>query len=283
MLRGNWRLICVCLALASSPVFGQEQPEPNPSEQRSESGGETSRPPFPIVIIQPDDEAAHEQEREAKSDAHEAADLVAQQNAAAAAERSATATEWQIGPIWASVILSAAAAILSALALGTGIWTQRTVDRTTRAELRAYVALDKIDFRLDRATYTFVATLTFKNSGVTPAYEVLTACACKTEPFPASDRWATELPDIGNSRGPIPPSATRIVNIVGGPNSPVRLAEHEVRAIFETAHIGLWIYGRIDYIDAFHRPQWNTFRLYLDTLNGPHMLTYSDDGNDESF
>jgi hypothetical protein len=166
-----WSILGLCLALASGEVWGQEQDYPNPSSQAEPGYGESFRAPFPVVIVQSDDDASKEQEGETKSDAHEAADLLAQQQAALAAERAAIAAERQLDPIWWSVLLSGVAAIVSVGALVLGFSTQWTIIRTSRAELRAYVSVRDFTVTVGEDKCPEI-TVNFKNTGNTPAYNL---------------------------------------------------------------------------------------------------------------
>jgi hypothetical protein len=121
MLGRYWGIVCICLALASGPVFGQQSPNGVSSERPSveEQGSEQKQPePFgvPVVVVETSEQSQHADSRESKSDQHEAEDLDAQRKAADAGDRAAAAAEWQIKATVAQIVVAA---------LGTGLlfWT----------------------------------------------------------------------------------------------------------------------------------------------------------------
>jgi len=180
MLRGNWRLISLCLALASDPVFGQENASGVPSEapsveenqprQPNGGAGAPSYPPIRIVIEDTSEAASHAEERERSADEHEASDLSAQWTAAEGAQRAAASAERQEIPAWVQFTLAIMGTILAVIALVFSVLTARRAERTTRAQLRAYVAAESATIEWDKATPSMVVR--FSNTGQTPSQTV---------------------------------------------------------------------------------------------------------------
>jgi hypothetical protein len=168
MLSRYWGVVCVCLVLAG-PVNGQEASEQHQSNAAASSERQESRAPFPIVIVQPEDQAARDTSREQQADKHDAADLLAQQQAASAGAVAANAANEQVPPVWAGAILSGIAAVVSVIALLYSIQVAGRADKTSRAELRPYIALiPKHCFNFDTGRPFHVA-IEARNAGTTPA------------------------------------------------------------------------------------------------------------------
>ena len=254
MLARYWSLIGLCLALASGPVFGQEQAKPNPPTSTKSGGTESSLPPFPIVIVQTGDDAANQQKREQQADAHDAADLIAQQQAASAAIRSATATEGQLQPIWASVILSAIAAIISVGALILGFVTQRSINKTSRAELRAYVNVSEMDIEIvDRAPEV---TVRFQNTGQTPARNVRIHIGIT--PIEPTDDLMIEEDEPHSTRDLGAGQVTEMTVVWQG-------FADDLKARRLTGDEKSWFHGVVSYRDVFDDQQFTWFKSKLTT------------------
>jgi len=167
----HWSVVCICLALASSPVFGQSQAQPNPSGQADSSKAETSHAPFPVVIVEPSEDAARQESEQQKADTHDAADLLAQQEAASAAERSAIAAEGQLQPVWWQVYLGSAGALFGLIALIFSIYATISTVRTSRHGLRAYLQTE-IVIDAELLPEWVIMGVNIKNVGQTPAYHI---------------------------------------------------------------------------------------------------------------
>ena len=232
--------------------------------------------PFPVVIVETPEQAAHAQESEQNAADHEAADLAAQRKAADAADRAAATAERQEIPAWVQIWLAIVSTIIALIALGFSIWSGYRSDKTARAQLRAYVLLEGIDLAEDEDGVT-VFTANVRNSGQTPALELQYRLSVFT-PEPDGDAVIDKtLPyattDIG--AGAIHPLRLRWAAFAGENQTAVLIGKTDA-----------WFQGVVRYKDVFgiERFTWFKSRIHGEhhpTLVGKHILTLSptSDGN----
>jgi hypothetical protein len=173
------------------------------------------------------------------------------------------------------------AAIVQAIAL---LMTFRLTALATRRQLRAYVFPETFDL-YDGATINPpqpahagepMAVLVLKNSGQTPAYKVVSLAQFQIiEPIHENQLVIAPLIDkFSANLGP----GTSIRN---SPRLNRHLSPQEITDINSGAK-GLYLYGRIDYRDAFKKKRFTTFRMrYLGQYppTGPGILNFTEGGN----
>jgi len=193
-------------------------------------------------------------ERCYKSDNHDAADLCAQWRAAIAAEKAAhearRATTWSI-----------IATLLGALGTGFIVWTFAEQRATSRRELRAYlfaenVAIYPLKEQMPETENGKVgSTLIVKNSGQTPAIAVTHFCALKIHRQDDEASLDLDKPERSGSLI-IPPGGFIHAHRRMGE----KLTADDIQGI-RNGVLAIYVYGRIDYKDAFGHWRHTNYRL----------------------
>lgn len=208
---GGWLALVIAL-VCSSTAHSQDSPRvsekaPTVEEQghneTTQAKPHTSEFSIPVRLIENPSEADRAKEREARSDQHEADDLDAQQRAAAAGERSATASERQIIIAWWQLGL----AVVGSIALFYTLWLTREMaknaaeaNRISRESIvssqRAWLSIDRVRLRhptrISDDGAVIVIEVIIKNVGQTPATSVWTLF----EVIVPGDIYHSETPGI---------------------------------------------------------------------------------------
>jgi hypothetical protein len=215
---------------------------------------------LPIRIIQSEEEAAHERER----NAHE---LDAQVRSANAAERSAASAEWQEIPTLFQAIFAFIGTLGLIAALGLTYCANKSALRaaeaaesavavtqdTAKKQLRAYMLPSTVDFIDDHEDNLHIR-VTFKNTGQTPARNcrsmVYAAIASPTETnFRFPDNTSKRSGDAGAGQ-----------TISGNFREVEGNSFVEEGANIMAKKRVLYVYGSLNYEDIFQAPQSITFR-----------------------
>lgn len=174
---------------------------------------------------------------------------------------------------WAAVDQAAEANRLSSLNLrfalfslffsicGTGllVWTLMETRRTSRRELRAYIFPENVGaFQIkegDTVTDVVGSGLLLRNSGQTPAYKVRHWGEVKI--WDVADEDSLPLSrSFAGFENPVPPNGT----FHKGRNTGGPLSEEEIAAL-KSGIKAIYVYGRVEYIDAFAKPRFTTYRF----------------------
>ncbi|RUU44107.1 hypothetical protein EOD08_11200 [Mesorhizobium sp. M6A.T.Ca.TU.002.02.2.1] len=217
--------------------------------------GNASKSALPITIIESPDQANHATERETKADKHDAEDLDAQQKAADAAEVSATAAQRQVIPTYAQAILGALGMVLLFAAFLYTKWTYDHSVSSSERQLRAYVCLEGVHAPAGFEADEITAVAHVKNFGATPASEMSQWTLIKLREYPL----VGDLEPYDDSGHPnrviLPPGAiTLSMPTFRG------LEAWEITAI-KKEELALYVYGEINYIDAFGENRSTIFRM----------------------
>jgi len=251
-----WTALAALVILSQTPQSqGVAQPSPAPTTHaanRTDSNESritnASEEAVPIRIIEEPIPSQSEQEAEADRREHDAEDLKAQ-------ERAAAATENQISPAWAAAIFAFVGTLLI-------FFTFMETRRVSRAELRAYVCVESISVTPGTARGTpaefrkkIACHIVIKNSGQTPAYEVRHWAAIDF--LPPSEEEKLEVPPLERVHmSTMPP---------GGVNTSNRfllksLTPEDGKALKKN-EMALFIWGRVEYLDAFGRPRFTNYKV----------------------
>ena len=258
---GSWDSYPPTLRAAEAGQPPQSHPAATQEERREDQRGTTNAPL--IVKTLPADDA------ESKAD-EERADR----------EQHATAERWLV----AFAGLLAFFTVVLAIATGglfVATWNLvRDGRRHSERQLRAYI--NCIDAKVrDFDGPNASANITLRNSGQTPAYNVVTIITGKLAEYPL----ATPLefhPDAERKRNGVVGVGLNFY-IKPPIREPSLLPLH--RSLIEAGSAGFYVYGRCDYRDAFGRDLWTTFRV---VYNGsiwarePGDMTVCEGGNDAS-
>jgi hypothetical protein len=159
-----------------------------------------------------------------------------------------------------------------------GYLTIRKMRDTEERQLRAYVFADAGPLEKG-ANNVWRYVINYRNSGQTPAYEFTqyTQAGIFDEPAP-ENTFAIVLRQLGrNSKAPLPPnqrdtvSATNTFNVTPAEISDIRAGRK-----------AFYVWGEIQYRDAFKRRRTVRFRFVHDKHCGPTHLIYNELGNEES-
>jgi hypothetical protein len=258
MSRSYWLSIfaIVGLILWSEPprAQGVPAPSPTPKEQAEQPANKAAKNPegIPVIIIETLEQAKATEEREKASRDHEAKDLDAQIRAANAGERAATAGERQVEPAWLSAILSFIGTLLILCTLILTRKANEIAKDTAKRQLRAYLISN--GGQIERIPEGFLLTVTIKNSGQTPAFDVKHS----------SESFGGDYPDGGP---PEMPAVNDTHYTVIGANGDFVCAQRLFADDPEDAlknvmdgKLGFWIHGRIEYRDCFGDSHVTKFR-----------------------
>jgi len=270
MPRRNWGAViaivglvigAIALTASTKPPNAERVPNPGPSVKKHgsceacTSKKPTNDSPLPVRIIESPDDTARAQEREAKSDKHDAEDLKAQQDAANAAQRAAASAEREEVPAIVQIILASFGTVIALIALITSIWTTIRADRTSRAELRAYVSGEPNFIVAFDATNFSGGRFAIKNVGQTPALKVRSRATVEIFPEPLPPNYA--FPEITN---PFFPAGTVFPgsDFTGTVRATRLFTQNEIDAV-RAFQASPYIYGTIEYIDIFGTPHETRF------------------------
>lgn len=126
---------------------------------------------------------------------------------------------------------------------------------TTRRQLRAYLAVDPGYVVRQSKRQGLELQPIISNAGNTPAYEVRSRSQIAVLPIPLPKSTKLTLPPFHTSVSTLGPRQSRVVTSVS-----IRLNFAQLRAIAKGDAQRIYIYGRLEYYDAFQSPRW-LFRL----------------------
>lgn len=146
--------------------------------------------------------------------------------------------------------------------------TLKAQAESSERQLRAYVGMDNAHINVLDENPTVEIFVSFKNSGQTPAYNAKASVSTKVA-FPKHEPWAdTGVIEGAESTSFIGPGLTAF--------------RRQIRTEFSKAHLeairqgimNFFVWGRIDYIDAFKQDRWFIFHAINDRHPAPNTKTY---------
>lgn len=134
--------------------------------------------------------------------------------------------------------------------------------RHAELELRAHVMLELAQavFVKQGTLYPVHVDVKIKNFGRTPAYKVRLVWETKVYDWPVNSALTAE--GAGASIDMIAPGSERLQRA----DEIMRIDEFDAidgGSDKKPAEKALFLYGRIDYIDAFEQPRWTTFQIFM--------------------
>lgn len=257
-------VLALTLILASVPCFSQGGGEVKRSQNLQNNKNELKGDPrdllaiplpLPVQVVKSAAEEAKDDERDAKSDQHDAADLDAQ-------IRSADSSEMQVKIGMLSMVLSAVATLLllqslaetrksSKAAIQGAEAAAKSVDISERElfiSQRAYVF--PTDFKLmpvydsNGAVKEHFFELKWENSGNTPALDVIVGASISVIPKDASREPIFDDPDPQRYGAIMGPRTTTFMNNITIPLD-VSLKAYEEK-------VSIYVHARAEYKDVFH-------------------------------
>jgi hypothetical protein len=146
-------------------------------------------------------------------------------------------------------------------------------------EMRAYVAIDKIEIKDVKETFAPTVTFDIKNFGKTPAHDSTFISTIAIRHFPLGE---DTLPDI-----PLPHKSVAIIPSGGVTNSQHIFGLKLDRAILNdlgSNKTAIYVYGKISYKDVFRKNHTTRFRCFYNGLAGKlgetSDLNICDEGNE---
>jgi hypothetical protein len=126
-------------------------------------------------------------------------------------------------------------------------------------ELRAYIAAIPAGIQQINPNDRLIVQYAIQNGGATPAHDVEQVAVLRILPYPlpANTRFPV-LPQDRTSKFVIP----RGVNYGGAAIADYQFTQNQIVEIFQAPAQGgnrLYIFGQLDYVDAFRRPRWTRF------------------------
>ena len=153
--------------------------------------------------------------------------------------------------------------LLAIITVGLG-FIARSQYRTSRAQLRAYVGVETANYSVNLPKHE--ARVRIRNFGQTPAYKV--ACSIGIEIVaeftPATDGKKARIPGLATIYPQHSQTIRRKVDFVAPDGD---------------GPVGIFVFGRIEYTDAFGDSRWTNFRFNADPQTG-EMATSDEGGND---
>lgn len=186
-------------------------------------------------------------------------DLKAQQAMARYAEQLADLTFWQIVVAAIAVILLLCTLFFTYRATNAAVAAVKVTSDTTEHQLRAYIGV--IDGHIDWNEGRPIANLTIKNTGQTPAYGLtnwINGCSGGRNEFGKEDG------DDYFPRFDLLPGET--VKMAHDPKTPLDYGDFERLRLFR------YVWGRIEFTDAFNEPRWVTFRYRMGSRLEGHIF-----------
>ncbi|MEQ1769406.1 MAG: hypothetical protein ABL879_06155 [Devosia sp.] len=264
MSKRYWGIAGLCLALATNPVFGQQdaggvRSESSSIEERRSAQSENPKSlPFPVVVLETDDQAQHAADREANSDKHEADDLKAQQDAATAAGRAAASAERQEISTWTQVgfgfvgtLLLVYSLYVNTRATGAAVEAAKAAREALAAD-RAWVVIKGFTcgvvkdglWNCTPVKDSFGFNYIYENTGHSPAIGLTQQFEIYLIPW--DQKLMPHVPPV--DFGPI-------AGAVVGPGMPINsqmypLTDEEAEG-FRTRKLKVVLYGRVRYFDVF--------------------------------
>lgn len=157
----------------------------------------------------------------------------------------------------------------------------RGADKTSERQLRAYVCVQRSkirNFPPDEEITEFVqAHIIAKNTGQTPAYQVISWIGIGLDEFPPQQAPSDPIMDR-QARSVIGPGGELHLTVFLNQ----RLDPKHLAALSAGTH-ALRVIGKIDYLDAFGKARWTRFNLFYGGsygLNTGLALNHGPDGNE---
>lgn len=204
----------------------------------------------PSVQSAPNNQVSAEEEQRRRNQREEA-DVCAQKRMALAARDQAAFTYY-------ALLVLALTLALTAVAAYAALRTVHTMRDTAKRELRAYVNYDtgRISGTLGIEGETSLVRIQIKNFGQTPAYRLRARNAVARLPWPPEEE-SFILPDEPNSFGVLGPTHHfTMVRRLPDPAFPIGTLE-----LLRRGEVAIFVYGEIEYEDAFGNPHTTTFRV----------------------
>lgn len=279
MSRSNWHYVAaaVGIAILLAIIYSSYQIYQSSEQQRAHYSYQPAREPGRRVLMPSKAMPKGYEPNCENPDSNGNADLCAQWAAVDQVMESNRLAS-------ANVRLSLFASLLTLLGTIFVGWTLLETRNTSRRELRAYIFSERVGvYPLEKQTPRsengkIGSTLFINNSGQTPAYHVVHWCALALHPV--ADEAALVAPSLsGLVYNTLPPGGSMHAHR----RLPNRLTREE-QTNLQRGVLALYVYGRIEYTDAFGATHYTNYRFAYAGWPLPPNLTmnFAVSGNDAS-
>lgn len=296
----HWRLHLVIAGLGlllANPLFAQETP-PGEGPPQIEEGqpvapdaptaqGDGERVPEQGQPAETVDQSSTIEGRRATEDAAEARreaaeqrekdDLVAQETMAESAEELLGLTQWQIYVGGAGISLLVATLILTIRATNAAVEANKISRESVERQLRAYVFLDNKSFHVggEAPVSGPIVRASVINAGQTPAYDLRHWIGIGFYEVPLAQTLDEGTFSATRTLGP---GGSAVLEIT----KKAALTPEQIEAL-KAGKGAIYVWGRVEYRDAFKKPQFANFRLVADYVDGvAGRFMWLPEGNDAS-
>jgi hypothetical protein len=177
-------------------------------------------------------------------------------NANAAQEPKNNESPWEIGAI---ILGSIFTGIIAVYAIRQFEESRRSSERQLRAYLSVVVGAGIYQERLKGLR--FEARPIILNNGATPAYKVRFSAVARIIPDKLAATYEFKMPTmLPVSQASIGPKENRIMSAV----YPRMIPDHRAKKVVLGDKIALWVWGVVEYEDAFEQPRYTQFCQRLD-------------------
>jgi hypothetical protein len=143
-----------------------------------------------------------------------------------------------------------------------------------KRQLRAYVQILDATITPLKAGEPFCVVVTFRNSGATPAHDVVSCLSVQSRETGAGPPDALPEEREGFSKAPLGPGEAKPMPL----DLPAPTQEFIDR--FNRGEVTLYAHGEITYRDVFEETHYSRFRLYHDRTRGPASFGTCAEGNE---
>lgn len=165
--------------------------------------------------------------------------------------------------------ITAVATVLLTIVTGGLVFVGYRQIVTTRAQLRAYVwAVPAIVDNKSLGAGKLRITFKISNAGATPAYQLTNSAVLIIERFPLRPNYPFPvLPSLEKSKSVLYPHTS----VEGHAENQIAFTSDQMNEIAASTEKRVYIFGRIDYVDAFRDPRWAKFCMA--TVENPFVGT----------
>jgi hypothetical protein len=271
-------LILSAQVFAQSPDQAVDQQEEGDRQEQSQDSPAPLG--FPVWILEDPEQAERSELQQGEAAQREIDDLVAQQNAAKAAEGA-----FKVGVAQTILAFFGTLALVYSLMLNRQA-TTAAVDAVTtsrkigQAQTRAYVGLESTSLSVSESR--IYGKVTFQNFGQSTANEAKFRLMWSCQAGEFVQDWLTEAP-MSRAVGSMPPTGQVVRTFATNESLDTEKSLSKTQiADLMAGRSTFWVFGDMTYIDAFDRAQKTSFRLWMANVDGKYALAFCDEGNEST-
>jgi hypothetical protein len=269
MLRG-YRLAIIALGLTLA-LGAQAQSNPDqPEAETGESGAQQQWPPLPlpVQIVEEQAEKHTRESIEKEARQREIDDLAAQRGMNEASQRMADAADIQTWIVGFGTALVLATLLVTVFANKAAFKMVDITERASQRQLRAYVFFEAPVFITTDPGERMEIAVPMRNYGQTPAFHATGFCSFDIAPYPLPEDYVFGEKNAVGSREKnyLAPSQTKYLHACAETNT----TDDDWATIRAARERRLYIYGCVDYTDAFNIKHTTRFCYCCDETSVSH-------------